>query len=433
MSRVEVRARESIGVSQLPAGLAPAIRTVLHTSAREASRTQRYARKQELRASDRASDDFFGVSVSLSASGRIALIGAEAKNSFEGAAYVFVRNGRHWREQQELRASDGAVFGSFGHSVALSDNGRVALIAAPGKDAAKGAAYVFARHGKTYVEQQALQAPDGASGDFFGSSVALSATGRTALIGAPLKDGVKGAGYVFVRNGRHWREQHELRAADAASNDSFAHWVSLSASGGVALIGAPQKDSYTGAAYVFARRGKGYVQRRELHASDAAPGDRFGITASLSASGGVALIGARGKRESTGAAYLFARRGKSYAQEQKLKASDGARNDYFGITAVLGDGGCIALIGAEDKNGAKGAAYVFARRGKRFRKQQELKASDGAPGDHFGHVVTLSDSGGIALIGAGDKDGFTGAAYVYALQRKKLPAAAGGTGLRRSC
>jgi hypothetical protein len=379
MSRVEVRARESIGVSQLPAGLAPAIRTVLHTSAREASRTQRYARKQELRASDRASDDFFGVSVSLSASGRIALIGAEAKNSFEGAAYVFVRNGRHWREQQELRASDGAVFGSFGHSVALSDNGRVALIAAPGKDAAKGAAYVFARHGKTYVEQQALQAPDGASGDFFGSSVALSATGRTALIGAPLKDGVKGAGYVFVRNGRHWREQHELRAADAASNDSFAHWVSLSASGGVALIGA------------------------------------------------------RGKRESTGAAYLFARRGKSYAQEQKLKASDGARNDYFGITAVLGDGGCIALIGAEDKNGAKGAAYVFARRGKRFRKQQELKASDGAPGDHFGHVVTLSDSGGIALIGAGDKDGFTGAAYVYALQRKKLPAAAGGTGLRRSC
>jgi hypothetical protein len=429
MSGVEVRARDSIGVSHLPAGLAPAIRAVLHTSIHEAS-AERYARKQELRASDRARDDFFGVSVSLSASGRIALIGAEAKNSFDGAAYVFVRNGRHWREQQELRVSDGAVFGSFGHSVALSDNGRVALIATPGKDAAKGAAYVFARHGKTYVEQQALQAPDGASGDFFGSSVALSATGRTALIGAPLKDGVKGAGYVFVRNGPHWREQHELRAADGASNDSFAHWVSLSASGRVALIGAPQKYSYKGAAYVFTRRGKGYAQR-ELHASDPAPGDRFGITASLSASGGVALIGARGKRESTGAAYLFVRRGKSYVQQQKLKASDGARNDYFGITVFLSDGGCVALIGAEEKNGAKGAAYVFVRRGKRFKQRQELKASNGASGDHFGHVVTLTDNGGIALIGARDKDSFMGAAYVYALQRKKLSAEAGGTG--RSC
>ena len=39
---------------------------------------------------------------------------------FQGAAYVFVRSGATWTQQQELTASDGAANDDFGWSVAVS-------------------------------------------------------------------------------------------------------------------------------------------------------------------------------------------------------------------------------------------------------------------------------------------------------------------------
>ena len=55
------------------------------------------------------------------------------------------------------------------------------------------------------TEEAKLTASDAAANDFFGSSVALSASGKTALIGASFDDcnagEACGAAYVFVREG----------------------------------------------------------------------------------------------------------------------------------------------------------------------------------------------------------------------------------------
>jgi uncharacterized protein (TIGR03437 family) len=63
-----------------------------------------------------------------------------------------------------------------------------------------GAAYVFVRSGTTWSEQQKLTALDGKSGDFFGASVAID--GNTVVAGAAGADvGAnedQGAAYVFV-------------------------------------------------------------------------------------------------------------------------------------------------------------------------------------------------------------------------------------------
>jgi hypothetical protein len=48
------------------------------------------------------------------------------------------------------------------------------------------------------VAQQKLQASDAASGDLFGSSVALSQHGDVALVGADGKDVHAGAAYIFT-------------------------------------------------------------------------------------------------------------------------------------------------------------------------------------------------------------------------------------------
>jgi uncharacterized repeat protein (TIGR01451 family) len=341
-----------------------------------------WTQQQQLTASDATALDQFGTAVSIS--GNTAVVGANAKNSGQGAAYVFVRSGGVWTQQQELTASDGAANDGFGGSVLVS--GDTAVIGAFGKNSNQGAAYVFVRSGGVWSQQQKLTASDGAVGDYFGLSVSVS--GDTAVIGAYGKNGNQGATYVFVRSGGVWSQQQKLTASDSAAQNDFG--VSVSVTGDTAVIGANGNNSSQGAAYVFVRSGGVWSQQQKLTASDGLTGDYFGY--SVSVSGDTAVIGARGKNSGQGAAYVFVRSGVVWSQQQKLTASDGAANDIFGQrVAVSGD---TAVIGAYGKNGGVGAAYVFVRSGVVWSQQQELNPS--AP--NVGADVSVS--GDTMVIGA---------------------------------
>lgn len=157
----------------------------------------RSTQQHELTASDGATDDFLGFIVSLSGDGKTALIAAIGKNNLEGAAYAFTLSGGTWSQQAELSPSDGAAGDQFGNSIALSNDGTTALIGAPGKNNLKGAAYGFTSSGGSWGQAQEPAASDGAAGDLFGWAVALSGEG-TALISASQKNGGAGAAYTFV-------------------------------------------------------------------------------------------------------------------------------------------------------------------------------------------------------------------------------------------
>jgi len=315
-----------------------------------------WMQQQELIASDGAANDSFGISVSVS--GDTAVIGASAKNSGRGAAYVFVLSGGLWSQQQELTASDGAAFDEFGVSVSVI--GDTALIGAISKNAYQGAAYVFVLSGGVWTQQQELTASDGAAGDCFGGDVAVS--DDWAVIGAVEKNNDRGAAYVFVLSGGVWSQQQELTLSDAAAFDEFG--ASVSAIGDTAVIGAVGKNAYQGAAYVFVLSGGVWTQQQELTASDGAAGDGFG--SSVSMSGDLALIGAGGKtvnsQVSQGAAYVFALSGTTWTQQQELTASDGGVFDQFGNSVSVS--GNTVVIGAASKTinsqPNQGAAYVFA-------------------------------------------------------------------------
>src|SRR6185436_11880672 len=95
-----------------------------------------------------------------------------------------------------------------------------------------------------------------AAGDLFGSSVAVA--GDTAVVGAPLRDGKgkdSGAAYVFVRSGVTWSQQAKLLADDGAAGDEFG--ISVAVSGDTAVVGAYSRDDKgtdSGAAYAFVLR-----------------------------------------------------------------------------------------------------------------------------------------------------------------------------------
>ena len=432
------------------AGRVLAARMVLHSSRIRLEVTDRGAlypvtvdpwiQEQELTASDGAPGDVLGYSVAVS--GETAIIGAAGrsfgKNIGQGAAYVFTCSGTPctWTQQQELTASDGASDDEFGNSVAVSGN--TAIIGAWGKNslylpedpatavAPQGAAYVFTCSGTpcTWTQQQELTASDGASGDEFGNTVAVS--GATVIIGAPYKNAYQGAAYVFTCSGTPctWTQRQELTAADGARGDVFGYSVAVS--GNTVIIGAIGNNSSRGAAYVFTCSGTPctWTQQQKLTASDDWGGDVFGTRVAMS--GATAVIGAPGKtigyNSLQGAAYVFTCSGIpcTWTQQQKLTASDGVSRDVFGTRVAVS--GNTVIVG---NNSSQGAAYVFTCSGTpctwtgrrwwpfttRKQQQQELTAADGGSGDEFGYSVAVS--GNTAIIGAAYRNSLQGAAYVF--------------------
>jgi hypothetical protein len=89
-----------------------------------------------------------------------------------------------WSQQQELASSDGASGELFGQAVATSADASTLLVGAYNKNSTTGAVYVFTKSVSTWSQQQGLTASDGASGDYFGASIALSEDESTALVGA---------------------------------------------------------------------------------------------------------------------------------------------------------------------------------------------------------------------------------------------------------
>src|SRR5262245_52455304 len=111
------------------------------------------AQLANLFAGDGAADDEFGRSVAVS--GDTLVVGATGDdigaNNNQGSAYVFVRSGGVWSFQQKLTANDGAAGDGFGRSVAISGD-TVAISSFSGN----GAAYVFVRSGGVWTFQQKL-------------------------------------------------------------------------------------------------------------------------------------------------------------------------------------------------------------------------------------------------------------------------------------
>jgi hypothetical protein len=362
----------------------------------------------------------FGRSVGID--GDTAVVGALGEDGADapaGAAYVYVRSGSAWAEQQKLVPGDGAADDGFGSAAAL--NGDTAVVAAPfddDKGTNSGSAYVFVRVGSTWTLQQKLVASDGAAGDEFGR-MSIALFGDTVLVGA-YGDGDMGAYsgsvYVFTRTGSVWAQQQKLTASDGTAYHWFGQSVSLYAD--TALIGAygdDEKATDAGAAYVFVRTGTTWTLQRKLTAGDSIPSLNFGSAVALS--GDTALIGANrddDKGSSSGSAYVFLRQSGAWSLQQKLVASDGVDNDYFGTSVALyGD---RAVVGSydDDKGENSGSAYVYLRQSGSWGEQQKIVASDGATGDYFGTSLAMSASRVLVGVPQDDDRGENGgSAYVF--------------------
>jgi hypothetical protein len=336
-----------------------------------------WTEQAKLLASDAASNDSFGISVALSSDGNTAAISSSyestSPNSGQGAVYIFTRAGSTWTQQQKLLASDAASTDRFGSSVSISSDGDTVLIGAQYEDTSpssgNGAAYVFTRSAGVWTEQAKILANDAASNDTFGESVAISSDGNTAAIGAIFEttspNYAQGAVYIFTRAGSTWTQQAKILSGDIQTQDYFGSKVSLSSNGNTLLVGADAEDTgantNNGAAYVFTRSGSTWTQQQKLLASDPVDQRRFGSSLTLSPDGSTALIGVGNYPSDSvpeGAAYIFTLVGGTWIQQGRMTQFkvNSVVNQYFGVGVALSSDGTMALIGAP---GSEGSAYVF--------------------------------------------------------------------------
>ncbi len=355
----------------------------------------------------------FGASVALSSEGTTALIGAPANKGRIGAVWVFTRSEGVWTKQAKLTGgSEESGNGEFGSSVALSADGNTALIGAPTEETpAAGAAWVFTRSGGTWTQQgKKLTSGEGA----FGFSVALSSNGNVALIGGLWADEIKGAAWVYTRAESKWTQQAKLTGTEEVESARFGAAVALSSEGNTALIAGIGDTNGTGAVWVFtSSEGKWSQQGKKLTGGkEANEGGEFGHGVALSSEGNTALIGS-GYFENfgAGAAWVFTRSEGAWTQQGK-KLESGEHD--FGSSVALSSNGNIALIGGPlPETSSPGAAWVYTRTGTTWTLQEKMTGSEEVGGGEFGSSVALSSDGEVGMIGGRADNKNIGAAWSF--------------------
>jgi len=364
--------------------------------------------QSKLVAPDGAAGDNFGVAVSISKDHII--IGScfsDENGSNSGSAYLYSSEGTFI---EKLMAPDGAVFDRFGIVVSISNNNIIITsYSNNGIGPNSGSAYLYSSVG-TFIQK--ITAPDGATNDHFGA--ALSISDNYLIIGAPVDDdsgSESGSAYLYSSGGTFIQK---ITAPDGAAGDYFGCAVSNSDT--LIIIGScfnNDNGSKSGSVYLYSSGGT-FIQK--ITAPDGADYDEFGRTISISDD--KIIIGAPYDDDNdieSGSAYLYSIGGTFI---QKITAPDGAFAVYFGWALSISDN--YLIIGAlwdRDNGLNSGSAYLYSSGGTFI---QKFLAPDGATGDEFGGIVSISNDK--IIIGtnwmnwADDGSGtYSGSAYMFSV------------------
>ncbi len=316
-----------------------------------------------------------------------------------GSAYVFVKSGTVWIQQQKLTASDAMASDRFGTTVAIFDNTIVVgAIFEEGIGSNRGAAYVFTRNGSTWTEQQKLTAEGDSEDDAtFGKSVDIY--DDTIVIGANSEDDVgtnRGFVYVFTTtDGSTWTRQQRFTSSDIQDGDTFGNSVSIYSD--TIVVGAnfeDEADSNAGAIYIYERGSTGFWTEQQKIIESTNSNSQLGISVSIYKD--IIVAGAPNKSNSPltsdGSVYVFTKGSTGFwTTQQKLEGSGNMNSgDFGGSVSVYCD---TIAVGDRLHDGTpgvdSGAVYIFTRKDGVWTEKVKYETSDLAANDRLGTSVAV--------------------------------------------
>ena len=164
--------------------------------------------------------------------------------------------------------------------------------------------------------------------------------------------------------------------------------------GNTLVVGAENINGNRGSVYVFIRDNDGtWSQQQALSLSGGTSGDLFG--SSVAIADDTIVVGARGKNNNVGQAYIFTRNSGVWTQEQANLVAWSTTNHYFGQSAAIygktvsGVTTYTIVIGANGLITEHGGAYIFVGSGSNWAQGTFLQASNADAGDAFGYSVSI--------------------------------------------
>ncbi|MEZ5977254.1 MAG: hypothetical protein R3F34_03445 [Planctomycetota bacterium] len=365
-----------------------------------------------------------GLGTSLDVSGDRAIAGSVGDfATFDGSVFFFERDLSGAWVQTEIVLPTSASHRFFGAAVAM-DGDRAAIGSpGPGNGTLPGEVLLLEYTGG-WLGAATLSAPTPTNGDFFGTSLAVS--GQRVLVGAPGDASGAGRVYVLERSvGGLWQHVADFTSGDPDAGDGFGTTVAWA--GSRAIVSAPRDNAAAvdaGAVYVFEETAPGtWTEVTKLVASDAAPGDNFGL-----------VLDAHGDRVAAGSptkAITGARAGVAYVLEVDGSGTWSEVDEITIPNTVINIGFALALgsIAIGDEHvvlgypGTIGGVFVAERRTDgTYRTSIQLAATDAPTGifSSFGYGRRVAVDGSTLLVsapGAGLPTffGFTGRCYEYGL------------------
>ena len=270
----------------------------------------------------------------------------------------------------KLTGSDRGEDHRFGFSVAFE--GDILAIGATGPNPGiellakeTDAVYIFERtssSANTWIERKRLTPSDEDAEYLFGRSIAIS--GNTIIVSSINVKFYAASAYIYERNAggsNNWGLVTKIFADDSINYDIINRSVSVAINKDTAVIGASAGDDngpYSGSVYVFERNAGGsdnWGLVTKIRASDGAPYDNFGISVAIE--NNTLAVGAWGDENGpySGSVYVFERSDSGWNEIAKLYPDIG-----------LGFGNRVRIsedtIAVSDRSGhGRGSVYIFKR------------------------------------------------------------------------
>ena len=416
----------------------------------------------------------FGHAVAMSGNGQSVSVGAPRMFG-GGALYKFAR-GTSWDKDPESRSSIESDSGSarLGWSIDNENNGGAVAYGMPGAEGGAGrAARKDGGSGRVILSSSSVR--NGfEKADNYGSSVAISEDGRIAVVGAGSAENAasgfrvgSGAAYAFTGpstdSGNATTTAAKLSLGSAhngAQREGFGETVAVSGDGGVIAVSARRQRS---GVYVFTKPSGGWgdnpINSGYAVLSPTTNDPRgFGQSIVISRDGGVIVVaapeegGAPTNFGNSGAAYVFTRPNNGWGTSAlnqthaaQLKPASASSADIEASAAYRGSGLAISADGSTIAMGAPGAripgspsgagpgyvgsvntgeVYLYARPQTGWGTSAitsghaRIRVFEGASWsnddiDRFGQSVALSEDGGWLFAGIPADNGWRGGVYVF--------------------
>lgn len=291
----------------------------------------------------------------------------------------------------------------FARSVAVGATD--VFIGEPSSNISPGVVHVYQRGttSGTWANYAELHADGGVVGDGFGR--ALAADGARLVV---TSSGDAPAAFVFERaeNGG-WSQSAMLQYDGMLDGSMFGSSVAVH--GNVAVVGAPGVNENTGAVlvYMFDAATGVWSEGTTLTGSDSESGDRFG--SDLATSGNTIYVGSPRHAAGSGAVYAFTWQGGAWTESAKLSGSDVGQGGFFG-SAIAATGDKL-YVGAPRLNMGMGGVAVYAMGDAGWSAEETIMADSTLGASFFG--TSLDVAGSDLIVGVPGANERAGGAVVY--------------------